>query len=114
MQAPIPHRPKPLVPLFSWEMRQRIPGDREGCTKIGIVGRAILKVLERAQPYALPEAQLGIELKSVVLRPPGNAKMEKELRLLETRGYIVSIPDPLDARLSKWSMPQAGRTMRRD
>jgi hypothetical protein len=32
---------------------------------------------------------------------------------LQTRGYITTIPDPLDDHLVKWAITEAGRTMLR-
>jgi hypothetical protein len=75
--------------------------------------RAVLDILERAQPYALPEAQLAVELNGAIRPPAGQAELDEELLFLQTRGYITTIPDPLDDHLVKWAITEAGRAMLR-
>ena len=77
------------------------------------IRRAILDILERAQPFALPEGQLTVELNGAVRPPSGAAEMDEELLFLQSRGYVTTIPDPLDERLVKWAITEAGRTMLR-
>lgn len=77
------------------------------------IRRAVLDILERAQPYALPEPQLAIELNGVIRPPASQAEFDEELLILQTRGYITTVPDPLDDRLVKWAITEAGMTMLR-
>ncbi len=77
------------------------------------IRRAILDILERAQPYALPESQLSVELNGAVRPPAGRAELDEELLFLEARAYIATIPDPLDDHLVKWAITEAGKTMLR-
>jgi hypothetical protein len=75
--------------------------------------RAILDILERASPYALPESQLTVELNGTVRPAAGKAELDEEILFLQTRGYIATVPDPLDDNLVKWAVTEAGRTMLR-
>jgi hypothetical protein len=77
------------------------------------IRKAILDILERAQPYALPESQLAIELNGVIRPPAGKAELDDELLFLHVRAYIATVPDPLDDNLVKWAITEAGRTMLR-
>ena len=77
------------------------------------IRRAILDILERAQPYALPESQLVVELKAVVRPPASQAEFDEEMLFLQNRGYIDNVPDPLDDRLVKWAITEAGMAMLR-
>jgi hypothetical protein len=74
------------------------------------IRRAILDILERAQPYALSEPQLAIELNGAVRPPAGRGEFDEEILFLQVRGYITTIPDPLDDHLIKWAITEAGRT----
>jgi hypothetical protein len=75
--------------------------------------RALLDILERAQPYALPENQLIVELNGVVRPPSSRAEFDEELLFLQTRGYVATVPDPLDDHLVKWAITEAGMAMLR-
>ncbi len=75
--------------------------------------RAILDILERAQPYALPERQLAVELNGVMRPPVSTAEFDEELHFLQRRRYIATIPDPLDDNLVKWAITEAGMAMLR-
>ena len=77
------------------------------------IRRTVLDILERAQPYALSESQLAVELNGAVRPPAGRAEFDEEILFLQIRGYIATIPDPLDDRLIKWAITEAGRTMLR-
>jgi hypothetical protein len=74
------------------------------------IRRAILEILERAQPYALPEQQLTVELNGMVRPPAGKAELDDEILFLQVRGYITTVPDSLDENLVKWAVTEAGRT----
>jgi hypothetical protein len=75
--------------------------------------RAILDILERAQPYTLPESQLTVELNGAIRPPAGRAELDEEILFLQTRAYIATVPDPLDDNLVKWTITEAGKTMLR-
>jgi hypothetical protein len=77
------------------------------------IRRAVLDILERAQPYALPEEQLMVEVNGSVRPPAGKAEMDEELLFLQRRGFINTIPDPLDEGLVKWAITEAGMTLLR-
>jgi hypothetical protein len=77
------------------------------------IRRAILDILERAQPYALPEQQLTVELNGVVRPPTARAELDEELLFLQRRGYITTVPDPLYDTLVKWAITEAGMAMLR-
>jgi hypothetical protein len=73
------------------------------------IRRAILGILERAQPYALPEEQLSVELNGMVRPPAGKAETDEEILFLQVRSYITTVPDSLDENLVKWAITEAGR-----
>jgi len=77
------------------------------------IRRALLHILERAQPYALPESQLILELNGAIRPPAGAAESDEAILFLQSHGYITTIPDPLDDNLVKWAITEAGRTMLR-
>jgi hypothetical protein len=77
------------------------------------IRRALLEILERAQPYALPEQQLIVELNGSIRPPAGKAEFDEEILFLQVRGYITTVPDSLDENLVKWAVTEAGRTMLR-
>jgi hypothetical protein len=78
-----------------------------------ILRRTILDILERAQPYALPEKQLNVEVNGAVRPPTGAAEMDEALLFLNARGYVATVPDPLNDQLIKWAITEAGMTMLR-
>jgi hypothetical protein len=75
--------------------------------------RAILEILERANPYALPEEQLTVELNGMVRPPAGKAEFDEEILFLQSRAYIATVPDPLDNAFVKWAITEAGMAMLR-
>ena len=77
------------------------------------IRRTILDILERAQPYALSESQLAVELNGAVRPPAPRSEFDEEILYLQTRRYITTIPDPLDDNLVKWAITEAGSTMLR-
>jgi hypothetical protein len=77
------------------------------------IRRTILDILERAQPYALSESQLAVELNGAVRPPAPRAEFDEEILYLQIRRYIATVPDPLDDNLIKWAITEAGRTMLR-
>jgi hypothetical protein len=78
-----------------------------------IIRRTILDILERAQPYALPESQLVVELNGALRPAAGSAEFDQEILFLQIRRYITTVPDPLDDQLVKWAITEAGLTMLR-
>jgi hypothetical protein len=72
------------------------------------IRKAILEILARAQPYALPEAQLKIELDGSVRPPVQQAEFDEALLQLSNRAAIGTVPDPLDEELVKWTIREAG------
>jgi hypothetical protein len=77
------------------------------------IRRSILDILERCQPFALPESQLTVELNAAIRPPAGNAEFDEEMLFLQTRGFITNVPDPLDDQLVKWAITEAGSAMLR-
>ena len=77
------------------------------------IRRALLEILERCSPYALPEEQLAVELNGIVRPPAGKAEFDEQLLFLQIRAYIATVPDPLDGNLVKWAITEAGMTMLR-
>ncbi len=77
------------------------------------IRRAILDILEHCQPFALPESQLAVELNGSVRPPAGKAELDEEILFLQVRGFITTVPDPLDERLVKWAITEAGAAMLR-
>jgi len=77
------------------------------------IRRTILDVLERAEPYALPEGQLMVEINGAVRPPAGQAEFDEEILYLQSRRYVTTVPDPLDDQLVKWAITEAGRAMLR-
>jgi hypothetical protein len=73
------------------------------------IRRAILEILERAEPYALPEDQLLVELNGAIRPPAGKAESDEEILFLQVRGYITTVPDSLDETLVKWATTEAGK-----
>jgi hypothetical protein len=73
----------------------------------------ILDILERAQPYALPESQLVVELNGALRPAVGSAEFDEQVLFLQTRRYITTVPDPLDDLLVKWAITEAGLAMLR-
>ena len=88
------------------------------------IRKAILTILERAQPYALPEAQLITEINGRI-RPrlatierldgtPHSPELDDEILALQQRRAIATVPDPLDENLIKWAITEAGMTLLRN
>jgi len=75
--------------------------------------RTILDILERCQPFALPESQLEVELAAIIRPPAAKAELDETLLFLQSRRYIATVPDPLDDNLVKWAITEAGMTMLR-
>ena len=77
------------------------------------IRKATLEILERADPYALPEDQLLIELNTALRPPVGKAEFYDALLFLNTRKHIITIPDNIDDTLVKWAISETGKTLLR-
>ncbi len=75
--------------------------------------RAALDLLERAEPYALPERQLQIELNGRVRPPAGQAEFEDMVTYLATRKFIALLQDSLDPERSQWLITETGKALLR-
>ncbi len=82
-------------------------------TRLEITNRAILSTLENADPYALPEAQLLIEINGALRPPVGQAEFDEALMFLSSNHFIVTVPNRLDANLVKWTITEAGKSVAR-
>jgi len=74
---------------------------------------AALEILERAEPYALPEGQLHIELNGRVRPRVGQAEFDDAVTYLATRKYIALLEDSLDPELPQWLITDAGKALLR-
>jgi len=77
------------------------------------IRRAILDILERATPFALPEEQLAVEVNAFLRPPAAKAELDEAILFLQGRGCIATVPDPLDADLVKWSITEPGMALLR-
>jgi hypothetical protein len=77
------------------------------------IRRAILDKLERAEPYALPETALQVEVNAQLRPPLGQAEFDEALLFLQSRGFVRTLPDDLDETLVKWLITEAGKTILR-
>ncbi len=75
--------------------------------------QALLDLLERAEPHALPEGQLHIELNGRVRPPAGLAEFDDAVTYLATRRYIALLPDSLDPETPQWLITESGKTLLR-
>lgn len=71
--------------------------------------KAILEILERAQPFALPEEQLKIELNGAVRPPAGDAEFDEQIAYLQGQRFIATVADPLDEQNVKWTITEPGK-----
>jgi len=71
----------------------------------------LLLILERCEPYAMPERQLKLELDGSIRPPSGFAEFEDAITFLNTRKHIVTIPDPLDDNNVKCTITETGKTL---
>jgi hypothetical protein len=77
------------------------------------IRRAVLEILEGAEPLALPECQMIMELNGRIRPPVGKAEFDDEIGFLQRRGFVTTVPDLLDEELVKWAITEAGKTMLR-
>ena len=71
----------------------------------------ILLILERCEPYAMPERQLQLELDGSIRPPAATAEFEEALLFLNIRKHIVTVPDPLDEENVKWTITETGKSL---
>jgi hypothetical protein len=75
--------------------------------------RFTLELLEAAEPYALTERQLGIEL-SLRFRPRVTAaELEGTVTFLASRGFVAVMEDTLDPHLAQWLITETGKALLR-
>lgn len=77
------------------------------------ITRAILSTLENAEPYALPEEQLLVEINGVLRPPVGQAEFDEAMTFLGTNRHIATVPSGLDRNLVKWTITETGKAVRR-
>jgi hypothetical protein len=77
------------------------------------IRRAVLEVLALANPYALPESQLNLELNGLVRPPAGKAEFDEALLFLNSRQAIRTVPDDLDPDAVKWTIAEVGQALLR-
>jgi hypothetical protein len=77
------------------------------------IRKNILLILERAEPYALPEMQLKLELDGTVRPPAAQAEFDEAITFLATRQHAATVPDPLDPDNVKWTITETGKAMLR-
>jgi hypothetical protein len=85
-------------------------------TAAATIRRTILDFLERAEPYALPEATLKAEVRAATRPPATEADFDDALLFLGSRGYIRHLTDdmdPDDADSGKWFITESGKTLLR-
>ena len=75
------------------------------------IRKNILFILERAEPYALPETQLKLELDGSIRPPAATAEFEDAMLFLNTHGHAVTVPDPLDEQNVKWTITETGKAL---
>jgi hypothetical protein len=82
-------------------------------TRLLSLRKNILMILERCEPYALPERQLKLELDGSIRPPAALAEFEDALSFLNIRKHILTVPDPLDEQNVKWTITETGKAMLR-
>jgi len=77
------------------------------------IRKNILLILERCEPYAMPERQLKLELDGSIRPPSAVAEFEDAMLFLNIRKHIATVPDPLDEQNVKWTLTETGKTLLR-
>jgi len=77
------------------------------------IRKNILIILERCEPYALPERQLKIELDGSIRPPSALAEFDEAMTFLNTRKHIATVPDSLDEENVKWTITESGMSLLR-
>ncbi|MDD5349493.1 MAG: hypothetical protein PHQ12_04705 [Chthoniobacteraceae bacterium] len=77
------------------------------------IRRAILDKLESAEPYALPEDALQVEVSASTRPPLAQAEFDDALAFLQGQRLVATLPDELDPTLTKWLITESGKTLLR-
>jgi len=77
------------------------------------IRRTILEKLERAEPYALPEATLQGEVNANLRPPLAQAEFDDALLWLQGNRFVATLADDLDPDLVKWLITESGKTLLR-
>jgi hypothetical protein len=83
-------------------------------TRAHTVRKAVLEILEGANPYAMPEKQLHTEIDGAVRPPVGQAEFDETILFLQSRKAIATVPDGLDPENVKWTITEVGKTLLRE
>ena len=75
------------------------------------IRRAILEKLLRAEPYALPEDSLQVEVDASIRPPMGQAEFDDALTFLQAQRFVRTLPDDLDPDLVKFVITESGKTL---
>ena len=77
------------------------------------IRKNILQILERAEPYALPENQLRLELDGSIRPTAATAEFDEAMLFINTRGFAKTVPDSLDEENVKWTITESGKALLR-
>jgi len=77
------------------------------------IRQGILEILERIEPYALPEAQLYLEINGRIRPPVGQAEFDDAINWLCTNKHIAVMEDNIDPQVKKWLITETGKTLLR-
>ena len=77
------------------------------------IRKNLLLILERCEPYAMPERQLKLELDGSIRPPAAMAELEDAILYLNIRKHIATVPDPLDEQNVKWTITETGKALLR-
>jgi len=75
------------------------------------IRRAILEKLKQAEPYALPEDALQVEVNASIRPPLGQAEFDDALTFLQSQRFVRSLSDDLDPDLVKFLITESGKTL---
>ena len=82
-------------------------------TRQQTIRRAGLEKLERAEPYALPEDSLQVEVDAGIRPPLAQAEFDDAMLWLQGQRFVASLADDLDPDLVKWLITESGKTLLR-
>ena len=82
-------------------------------TRQQTIRRAVLEKLERAEPYALPEDSLQVEVDAGIRPPLAQAEFDDAMLWLQGQRFVASLADDLDPDLVKWLITESGKTLLR-
>jgi hypothetical protein len=75
------------------------------------IRRAVLEILSLANPYALPEAQLRIEVNGLIRPPAKPPEFAEALDFLTSRRAIHTVPEDLSPETMKWAITEIGQVL---